>query len=46
MGTELLGLLGSIILIMVGMRLLFGELDSRMAMKRLDLKYFLDFEQR
>lgn len=46
MGAELLGLLGSIILIMVGMRLLFGELDSRMAMKRLDLKYFLDFEQR
>lgn len=46
MGTEWFSLLGTIITIMVGMRLLFGELDSRMAIKRLDLKYFLDFEQR
>lgn len=46
MNTEWISLIGSIIFIMVGMRLLFGELDSRMAIKRMDLKYFLDFEQR
>lgn len=43
--NEIIRLVLSVMLLMMGMRIAFGELDSRMAKKRYDLNYFLNFEK-
>lgn len=46
MGTEIIGLVIGVVMMMVVMRLLFSEMDGRNATKRMNLAYFLNFEKK